>query len=308
MHASSRAHIPIVTQSSGSPYFLRNARRSASGILRKGSEPLIITRIFSGLTPICTRFSAAAPATATLVCDSIRSTLPVSLRTKGSCRIAGTGKAQCRVCTRSGTPASRAATLPLRHPWQLTTSGRRRRNSRHMEKTPHTRKEASAHPLTSRTGTPMAANSGQRRLFSGNSTTLSNSRLSVCRNRLTSRTPAPPMLVSLMISATFIFKPLFPLDAVILPEKGRKHTGSGSNFVGAKRIRFSRFCGVRGGDGLVNYKRRGKLFWRKVFPEPLSKDFETRVRGYVDPEFYRCGSWQNWSVRSPIGDPDLRSP
>ena len=53
---------------------------------------------------------------------------------------------------------------------------------------------------------------------------------------------------------------------------------------------------------------RGKLFWRKVFPGPLSKDFGTRGRGYADPEFYRYGSIVPGFVRSAFGDPDLRSP
>ena len=54
--------------------------------------------------------------------------------------------------------------------------------------------------------------------------------------------------------------------------------------------------------------KRGKLFWRKVFPGPLSKDLWARVRVDVDPGFYRCGSAVEGLVRSPIGDPDLRSP
>ena len=41
---------------------------------------------------------------------------------------------------------------------------------------------------------------------------------------------------------------------------------------------------------------------------PLSKDFWARVRVDTDPEFYRFGGVVQESVRSPIGDPDLRSP
>ena len=52
---------------------------------------------------------------------------------------------------------------------------------------------------------------------------------------------------------------------------------------------------------------RGKLFWRKVSPGPLSKDFWARVRDIADPEFYRYRGSTGF-VRSPIGDPDLRSP
>ena len=52
----------------------------------------------------------------------------------------------------------------------------------------------------------------------------------------------------------------------------------------------------------------GKTFLEKSFPRALFKRLETRVRVYADPEFYRCGSWRNKSVRSTIGDPDLRSP
>ena len=55
-------------------------------------------------------------------------------------------------------------------------------------------------------------------------------------------------------------------------------------------------------------EERGKLFWRKVFPVPLSKDFWTRVRIDADPGFYRCGSAVQGFVRSTFGDPDLRSP
>ena len=59
-----------------------------------------------------------------------------------------------------------------------------------------------------------------------------------------------------------------------------------------------------GGGG----EERGRLFWRKVFPVPLSKDFWTRGKVYADPEFYHCGSAVQGFVRSAIGDPDLRSP
>ena len=55
-------------------------------------------------------------------------------------------------------------------------------------------------------------------------------------------------------------------------------------------------------------RSREKLFWRKVFPGPLSKDFEARVRVDADPGFFRCGSAVQGLVRSTIGDPDLRSP
>ena len=41
---------------------------------------------------------------------------------------------------------------------------------------------------------------------------------------------------------------------------------------------------------------------------PLSKDFWARVRVDADPGFYRYGGVVQESVRSPIGDPDLRSP
>ena len=53
---------------------------------------------------------------------------------------------------------------------------------------------------------------------------------------------------------------------------------------------------------------RGKLFWRKVSPGPLSKDFWARGRVDADPGFYRCGSAVAELVRSTVGDPDLRSP
>ena len=55
-------------------------------------------------------------------------------------------------------------------------------------------------------------------------------------------------------------------------------------------------------------EKRGKLFWRKVSPGPLSKDFWARDKDTVAGKFYRFGSWWNELVRSPIGDPDLRSP
>ena len=53
--------------------------------------------------------------------------------------------------------------------------------------------------------------------------------------------------------------------------------------------------------------KRGKLFFRKVFPVPLSKDFKQEIgiwlpRGFTVAEV--CAGF----VRSPIVDPDLRSP
>ena len=53
---------------------------------------------------------------------------------------------------------------------------------------------------------------------------------------------------------------------------------------------------------------RGKLFWRKVSPGPLSKDFEQGVGLRVAGLVYRCGGAVKGFVRSTIGDPDLRSP
>ena len=41
---------------------------------------------------------------------------------------------------------------------------------------------------------------------------------------------------------------------------------------------------------------------------PLSKDFRARGRVYADPGFYRYGGVVQGFVRSPFGDPDLRSP
>ncbi len=55
-------------------------------------------------------------------------------------------------------------------------------------------------------------------------------------------------------------------------------------------------------------RKRGKLFWRKVSPGPLSKDFGARGRVDADPGFYRCGGVVQGFVRSAIVDPDLRSP
>ena len=55
-------------------------------------------------------------------------------------------------------------------------------------------------------------------------------------------------------------------------------------------------------------EERGKLFWRKVFPVPLSKDLRQGVGDTADPGFYRCGSVVQGFVRSTFGDPDLRSP
>ena len=53
--------------------------------------------------------------------------------------------------------------------------------------------------------------------------------------------------------------------------------------------------------------KRGKLFFRKVFPVPLSKDFKQEIgiwlpRGFTVAEV--CAGF----VRSAFGDPDLRSP
>ena len=52
----------------------------------------------------------------------------------------------------------------------------------------------------------------------------------------------------------------------------------------------------------------GKTFLEKSFPRALFKRLEARERDIADPEFYRCGSAVQGLVRSPIGDPDLRSP
>ncbi len=54
--------------------------------------------------------------------------------------------------------------------------------------------------------------------------------------------------------------------------------------------------------------RRGKLFWRKVSPVPLSKDLKQGLGYNVAGLFYRCGSMVQGLVRSAFGDPDLRSP
>ena len=52
----------------------------------------------------------------------------------------------------------------------------------------------------------------------------------------------------------------------------------------------------------------GKTFLEKSFPRAPFKRLEARERDIADPEFYRCGSAVQGLVRSPIGDPDLRSP
>ena len=46
----------------------------------------------------------------------------------------------------------------------------------------------------------------------------------------------------------------------------------------------------------------------KFSPDPFQKTFWARGRGYADPGFYRCGGMVQGFVRSPIEDPDLRSP
>ena len=52
----------------------------------------------------------------------------------------------------------------------------------------------------------------------------------------------------------------------------------------------------------------GKTFLEKSFPRTPFKRLGTRVRDMADLEFYRFGSAVQGSVRSTIGDPDLRSP
>ena len=52
----------------------------------------------------------------------------------------------------------------------------------------------------------------------------------------------------------------------------------------------------------------GKTFLEKSFPRAPFKRLEARERDIADPEFYRCESAVQGLVRSPIGDPDLRSP
>ena len=55
--------------------------------------------------------------------------------------------------------------------------------------------------------------------------------------------------------------------------------------------------------------RSGENFSGEKFsPCPFQKTFGQGVRGDADPGFYRCGSLVQGLVRSPIGDPDLRSP
>ena len=58
----------------------------------------------------------------------------------------------------------------------------------------------------------------------------------------------------------------------------------------------------------MRWGRTGELFWRKVSPGPLSKDFGARGRFIADPGFYRFGGVVQGLVRSPLVDPDLRSP